>query len=101
MVSRSQSPTTAPRTVVEALYTNVSDLRAPNLDPEALAQRIYRDGSAGDYEERSFLVDLTHDPENGLGAWPVSAPGEYLLQLVIEDVSGNVGVRDMTINVLP
>ena len=83
------------RTIVAEVYNNVIDLGQPILDATAFAENIYRDGSVGTYSDRSFLVDLTHCPTTGVGSFTLNSSGSYLMQLVAEDASGNVAVREL------
>lgn len=78
-----------PRKRVESALHNVIDLSKAILDEEALATNIYRDGSEGGYDERVFLVDVTHCQSNGNGSFEFEDESEYFLQLVLEDSSGN------------
>lgn len=78
---------------LERIYHNVIDLTRPvygESDAISLAKNTYRSSSVGYYDEREFLVVLTHCPEDGAGSFKFES-GDYVLQLVLEDASGNVG----------
>jgi hypothetical protein len=83
------------RTIVEQVYNNVIDFGQPIANDIVFAKNIYRDGSVGTYSERSFLVDLTHCPTTGVGSFKLDGGDTYMLQLVAEDASGNVAVREL------
>jgi hypothetical protein len=89
-----------PRKVVDEVFHNVIDLTQPFTSETELAGYVYRDGSIGNYTERLFLVDLTHCQTDGVGSFEFKKAGDYLLQVVLEDASGNVGVRSITVDIL-
>jgi len=87
------STTGAPlRTKVEPVFTNTIDLRIAVKDSAEgadLAGRIYDDESRGDYDDRYLLVVMTNCQTSGTGAFTFASKGKYLLQLLLEDASGN------------
>lgn len=106
------SGTIFPRTRLEKVFHNVIDLTIPVRDiadpswssttledAEAFAAHVYHEDSQGDYAERNFLVKLTRCPIDGSGTFEFDESGEYLLQLVLEDSSGNVDRFERVIDV--
>lgn len=99
-----------PRKRIERVFHNVIDLSlsvrdiddpawatATTADRIALADHVYHDDSKGDYSERYFLIQLTHCRIDGSGSFRFAEPGEYLLQVVLEDWSGNVDMFERTV----
>lgn len=101
-----------PRTRVERVFHNVIDLSLPiwgvempasstsTTEPrQVLADYVYRPDSKGDYTERYFLIRLTNCQITGSGSFKFDDPGEYLLQVVLEDASGNVDMFERTVEI--
>jgi hypothetical protein len=87
------------RTEVKKVFHNTIDLSGAFADAEEFAAYAYHEDSIGNYTERHFLVYLTRCPEDGSGSFEFDDPGEYQLQLVLQDVSGNVDVFERTITI--
>ena len=73
-------------------FTNTIDLRGPiglSGADALLEEYIYDSESRGDYDDRYLLVVMTNCQDDGTGSFTFKASTSYLLQLVLEDASGN------------
>jgi hypothetical protein len=100
--SQSSSGGTPARTMLKKVFTNTIDLRVAieNSAAGALLQgNIYAEGSRGDYDDRYLLVIMTNCQESGTGSFTFAAQSSYLLQLLLEDASGNATPFERTIDI--
>lgn len=92
----------SPRAVGSSVYSNVIDLSGPLLNPSGAAASVFFAGSKADYDaEREFHVVLTHCLDGTDKPWHVDDGGALLLQLVLEDASGNVAVHELALDLTP
>lgn len=100
------------RSHLERVYHNVIDLSLPVKDIEfpdwatsttearqVLANYVFREDSKGDYVERHFLIRLTSCQRKGPGSFKFESSGKYVLQVVLEDASGNTDMFERRIDV--
>lgn len=92
----------SPRAIGTVVYSNVIDLSAPMLRPADAAEDLYSTASFAEYAaDREFHLILTHCLDGSDKPWTVGSDGALLLQLVLEDASGNVDVHEMPLDFAP